>query len=249
MASFIPEGHQTLTGYPVVQDAAGLIEFLKTAFGAEEKLRTVGGGGGIHAEMRLADRMLMLGGGGKARPMAFHLSVPDVDATYERAVKAGAIATTPPTDQLWGERTANIEDPFGNRWYLGTRPGDTWFFEGMPVLQPYLHPVDAEPVIDFMRRSFGAEELGRRTSPEGKIIYTTLRMGDSTLEISEAQGPYQPMPSMFYLYVPDVDAAYKKALQAGATSISVPADQPYGDRTAAVSDPSSNSWYLATHLK
>jgi PhnB protein len=255
MSSFIPEGYRTLTGYPVVQNAAAMIVFLKVVFDAEEKFRAVGGAGGIHAEMRIGDCMLMVGGGGPdlkwsghSRPMAFHISVPDVDATFERAVKAGAIATTPPTDQPWGERTANIEDPFGNRWYIGTRIGATYFFEGLPTLQPYLHPVHAEPEIDFIRRAFNAEEIGRHTSPEGKILHTTLKIGDATLEMSEADGPYQPMPSTFYLYVQDVDAAYNKAIATGATSITAPADQSYGDRSAGVTDPFSNSWYMATHL-
>ena len=255
MASFIPEGHQTLTGYPVVQDAAGLIDFLKTAFDAEEKVRAIGGAGGIHAEMRLGDRILMLGGGGpdlkwagESRPMAFHLSVPDVDAKFERAIKAGAVAISAPADQFWGERTANVEDPFGNYWYLGTRIGKN-FIEGLPALQPYLHGERPERLVDFLSRAFGAEELGRYSSPEGEILHVTLKFGDSTLEISQAGGRYQPMPSMFYLYVPEVDAAYNKALEAGATSITPPADQAYGDRSAGVTDPFGNSWYMATHLE
>ncbi len=255
MGDYIPEGYRTLTGYPVVQDAAGLIDFLKTAFNAEEKFRTIGGAGGIHAEMRIGDSMLMLGGGGpdvawsgKSHPMAFHVSVPHVDTTFERAIKAGAIAITPPTDQFWGERTANIEDPFGNYWYIGTRMGDTWFFEGLPVLQPYLHPVHGAALIDFIRRAFDAEEMGRYTSPEGKIEHSTLKIGDATLEISEAAGPYQPMPGTFYLYVADADASYEKALQAGATSITPPTDQSYGDRSGGVTDPFGNRWYIATHL-
>jgi uncharacterized glyoxalase superfamily protein PhnB len=254
MSSFIPDGYRTLTGYPVVQSAADMIDFLKIVFDAEEKFRAIGGAGGIHAEMRIGDSMLMLGGGGPdlrwsghSRPMAFHISVPDVDATFERAIKAGAIATTPPTDQPWGERTANVEDPFGNRWYIGTRLGATYFFEGMPTLQPYLHGTHPAELIDFICRAFGAEELGRH-APDGEILHSTLKIVDATIEISVAGGPYQPMPSMFYLYVPNVDSAYDKALQAGATSIAAPADQAYGDRSAGVTDPFGNTWYMATHL-
>jgi PhnB protein len=57
------------------------------------------------------------------------------------------------------------------------------------------------------------------------------------------------MPTMFYLYVPDVEASYWRALNAGATSVQQPADQPYGDRTAAVKDVFGNQWYLATHIQ
>ena len=248
MASYIPEGFRTLTAYPVVLDAAAFIDFLKTVFSAEEKFRTTGGAGGIHAEMRIGDSMLMLGSGNTASPMAFHISAPDVDAAYQKALQASATSMSIPTDQAWGERTANIKDPFGNYWYIGTRKGEAFTFPGMPVLQPYLHPVNAAPLIDFIKRAFGAEEDGRFTTPAGKMEHATLRIGDATIEMSEADGPYQPMPSMFYLYVPDVDAAYKIALDAGGVSLSVPADQFYGDRTAAVKDPVGNSWYMATHL-
>jgi uncharacterized glyoxalase superfamily protein PhnB len=67
--------------------------------------------------------------------------------------------------------------------------------------------------------------------------------------MGEAHGPYQPMPTMFYLYVPNVDASYRRALEAGATSLSQPTDQPYGDRTAGVKDAFGNQWYLATQLR
>ena len=80
------------------------------------------------------------------------------------------------------------------------------------------------------------------------ILHTTLRIGDAGMELSEADGPYQPMPGMFYLYVPDVDASYNRAMAAGATTISVPADQSYGDRSGGVTDPFGNSWYMATHF-
>src|SRR5471032_822245 len=99
MADSVPNGSHTLTPYLVVQDAAAFVEFLKTVFGAEEVFRAIGGAGGIHAEMNIGGSKLMLGGGGpdlkwsgKSTPMAFHISVPDVDASYELAVKAGAIA-------------------------------------------------------------------------------------------------------------------------------------------------------------
>jgi uncharacterized glyoxalase superfamily protein PhnB len=76
-----------------------------------------------------------------------------------------------------------------------------------------------------------------------------IKVGDSHMEMGEAQGPYQPMKSMFYLYVPDVDTVYRKALAAGAKSLNEPADQPYGDRVGAVTDVFGNQWWIATHVK
>ena len=81
------------------------------------------------------------------------------------------------------------------------------------------------------------------------IHHTTIKIGNAHMEMGEAQGPYQPMPTMFYLYVEDCDALYKRALAAGATSISEPQDQPYGDRSGGVTDPFGNKWYIATHVK
>jgi PhnB protein len=54
---------------------------------------------------------------------------------------------------------------------------------------------------------------------------------------------------MFYLYVPDADALYARALQAGAASVHPVADQPYGDRSGGVKDPFGNTWYIATHIR
>ncbi len=76
-----------------------------------------------------------------------------------------------------------------------------------------------------------------------------MTIGDSVVEMGESNGPYLPMPTQFYLYVPDVDASYRRALEAGAASISEPADQPYGDRTAGVNDVFGNQWYFATQLR
>jgi PhnB protein len=67
--------------------------------------------------------------------------------------------------------------------------------------------------------------------------------------MGETQGKYPPMPTMFYLYVPDCDAVYQRALKAGATSISEPVDLPYGDRSGGVKDAFGNQWYIATHIK
>jgi len=104
-------------------------------------------------------------------------------------------------------------------------------------------------VMGFLKRAFGAEELGRHAAQDGVIHHLMLKIGTSYMEMGEAHGPYQPMQSMFYLYVPNCDAVYQRALAAGAKSIQEPADQPYGDRTSAVTDPFGNTWYIATHVK
>jgi len=81
-----------------------------------------------------------------------------------------------------------------------------------------------------LKRAFGAQELAKYPSPDGVIHHAEIRVGDSVIEMGEAHDRYQPMNTMFYLYVPDCDAVYRRALTAGATSMSGPIDQPYGDR-------------------
>ena len=252
----VPKGYRTVTPYIVAEDADGLIEFLKNTFGAKEKFRAVGSAGGRHAELHIEDSALMVGGGGAGLawkgtpiPSAFHIYVRDCDAVYQQALQQGATSITQPADQPYGERSAGIKDAAGNHWYIATYKGPNYKWEGAPTVQPYMHPLRAEPAMAFLKRAFGAQELGRHASPDGVIHHLMLKIGDSFMEMGEAQGPYQPMPAMYYLYVPDCDAVYRRALEAGATSMSEPVDQPYGDRSAGVKDVFGNQWYIATHIK
>ncbi len=252
-ASGIREGFHTVTPYITAHEAPELLNFVKQAFGAEELFRGTGSAGGMHAEVRIDDSMIMIGGGGAWRgtpmPTAIHLYVPDADAVYQRALELGATSTGEPMDQPYGERSAGVKDRAGNQWYIATAFGPRYIQEGLRAVNVYLHPRSAEQVIDFMKRGLGGEELARYASPEGVILHAQVRIGDSVIEMGEAHGPYQPMPTMFYLYVDDCDALYQRALQAGAASMSEPANQPYGDRTASVKDPFDNVWYMATHLE
>lgn len=252
----IPKGHRMVTPYLVVPDVDAVINLVKKTFGGEEIFRAVGSAGGYHCEVRVEDSMLMIGGGGagvawKGEPMlgAFHVYVRDCDAAYKRALEAGAKSLAAPADQEYGERSASIIDAAGNHWYIATYKDTGYKWEGAPTIQPYMHPLRAEPVVNFLKRAFAAEETGRYTSPDGVVHHTTIKVGDSHLEMGEAHGPYQPMKSMFYLYVPNVDDVYRTALAAGAKSMNEPADQPYGDRVGAVTDVFGNQWWIATHVK
>src|SRR5271170_3456571 len=232
-ASYMPEGYRTITPYLTVADAPQLINFVKQTFGAEETFRGTGSAGGVHCELRVGNTMLMVGGG-----------------TGEGSSWSGT-PVSEPADQPWGERMARVKDPAGNNWfiafptYLGKEKYDV---DDVQTVQAFLHPTKADPVIEFLKQAFGAEELGRAVSPEGLLLHTTIRIGDSTLEMSDAVGPFQPAPTTFYLYVADADGLYRRALDAGGTSVKEPADQSYGDRVAAVRDLAGNQWYLATHL-
>jgi uncharacterized glyoxalase superfamily protein PhnB len=253
----VPRGFHMVTPYIVTSDGDAMLEFAKNAFGAEVMLRAVGGeGGGIHGEVRIGDTMLMMGGGLVGKPFkaepkltALHVYVQDTDAAYKKALEAGAATIQPPQDHDYGERGASVKDPFGNFWYIATHKGESYVPKGMHNVNVYLHPLRAEPVIGFLKRAFGAQEIAKYASPDGVVHHAQIRVGDSMVEMGEAHGPYQPMPSMFYVYVPDCDALYRRALAAGAKSLHELADQPYGDRTGAVTDPFGNVWYLATHVR
>jgi PhnB protein len=252
----IPRGFRTVTPYLIAEDGPALMEFARQAFGAEETFRTVGSAGGLHGEVRIGDSMLMIGGGIPGREFhttpnthALHIYVEGVDAVYQKALAAGATVIDEPADQEYGERSASVKDPAGNYWYIATHKGETYIPKGLNNVNVYMHPLRAEPVIGFLKRAFGAQEMSKYASPDGVVHHAEIRVGDSVVEMGEAHGKYPPMPTMFYLYVPDADAMYRRALAAGATSIHEPADQPYGDRVGAVTDAFGNQWYVGTHIK
>jgi PhnB protein len=255
VAEAIREGFHTITPYLQVQRAADVLEFVKHAFGAIETFQTSDPGGGLrHAEARIGDSMVMLGGSPgmqfPERPASLHLYVPDADAVYERALQAGAVSLHEPVDQPYGDREGSVRDVGGNFWYIAThKAGAGHVPEGLRTVTPYLHPRGAAGLIDYLKDAFGAEEVARYQSPDGVIHHATVSIGDSALEMGEAHGPWQPMPPAIYLYVPDVDKVYERAVAAGGTSKQAPADQPYGDRNAHVEDPYGNTWYIATHKK
>ncbi len=252
----VPPGFRTVTPYMIAPDGDAMLAFAKQAFGAEETFRAIGGAGGIHGETRIGDTMLMMGGGipgepfnAKTNTTALHIYVEDTDAAYKKALQAGATSVGEPQDHEYGERGAGVKDPFGNYWYIATHQGENYIPKGLHNVNVYMHPLRAEPVISFLKRAFGAQELGKHASPDGVVHHAEIRVGDAVVEMGEAHGPYQPMQSMFYMYVPDCDAVYQRALAAGATSIQEPKDQPYGDRSGGVTDPFGNIWYIATHIK
>ncbi|PYX44127.1 MAG: hypothetical protein DMG79_21145 [Acidobacteria bacterium] len=182
-------------------------------------------------------------------PNALHVYVEDADAVCRKAVAAGATLIDEPRDQEYGERSGTVRDRAGNLWYIATAKGESPVPKGLHSVNPYLHPLRAEPVISFLKRAFNAQEVAKYASPDGVVHHAVIRVGDSVIEMGESHGKYERMPAMFYLYVPNVDDAYRQAIAAGATSLHEPADQFYGDRSSAVTDAFGNTWYIATHFK
>lgn len=121
--------------------------------------------------------------------------------------------------------------------------------DGYHTVTPYLIVQGADKLIDFLNRAFNATESDRVNRPDGGIMHSQVKIGDSIVMISDAcsEGGFHPMPTMIHLYVNDADTTYKRALLAGATSIMEPVDEFYGDRAAGVKDPTGNHWWIATH--
>jgi PhnB protein len=124
----IPDGYHSVTPYLVVQGVPTLIDFLKQAFDAQETMRMPRPDGAImHAEVRIGDSAVMMGEAmGEFKPMAgsIHLYVEDTDATYQRALQAGATSVMEPVDQFYGDRSAGVKDPVGNHWWIATHIED-----------------------------------------------------------------------------------------------------------------------------
>ena len=123
----IPDGYHTVTPFINVKGVAKMIDFLKSALGAEEVMRMPGPDGTVmHAEVSIGNSRLMLSEHTQGSPTtsSFYVYVSDVDSMYKRATGAGAQSVSQPTDQFWGDRMATVQDSFGNTWSLATHEED-----------------------------------------------------------------------------------------------------------------------------
>lgn len=127
-----------------------------------------------------------------------------------------------------------------------------------PTITPHLAISDVGAALDFYPKAFGAQERLRLTLPDGTIAHAEIVVGDDGLVTLgaalpmyqlEAPHPERSVQVAITVFGPDVDALYEQAVAAGATSMSEPADQFHGDRTAAVRCPFGHKWILATHLR
>ncbi len=112
--------------------------------------------------------------------------------------------------------------------------------EGWHSVTPRLVARDPAALVRFLAEAFGASGAYAADRP------SQLRIGDSIVMVS-GTGPRAATSSFLYLYVDDADAAYRRALAAGATSVEEPQETPYGDRRAMVTDPAGNDWQIATY--
>jgi PhnB protein len=121
--------------------------------------------------------------------------------------------------------------------------------EGYHTYTPYFVLEGASDFIEFVKKAFGGEEIYRFPAPGGKVGHAEVRVGDSVIMLADTNPEFPPSKMVSYLYVPDVDATYKKALAVGARSQREPANQFYGDRVCTVTDRWGNSWSIGTHVE
>ena len=130
--------------------------------------------------------------------------------------------------------------------------------EGMHTVTPNLTLRDAAKAIDFYKRALGAQEVARFPAPDGKSIWhAELKIGDSIFYVNDempgmsrpAPSAENPVPVTMWLHVKDCDAAFDRAIKAGAKELGKPTDMFWGDRCAGVLDPFGYMWSFSTHTK
>jgi PhnB protein len=129
--------------------------------------------------------------------------------------------------------------------------------EGYGTLTPYIVVNDAARAIDFYKRAFGATEVFRSKPANGKIAHAALKIGDSIFMLSDefpfgnckAPKTLGGTASSLWIYFADVDSAFKRAVEAGATANMQPMDMFWGDRFGQLTDPFGHVWALATHVE
>jgi PhnB protein len=128
--------------------------------------------------------------------------------------------------------------------------------EGFHTVTPQLTLDNAAETIEWYKRALGAEELTRALGPDGKVMHAELRIGDSKIMVNDAmmggKGPkaFGGSPASLWVYVPDCDSLFNRAIAAGAKTLPGPmgalADQFWGDRTGSFDDPAGYRWTVAT---
>jgi PhnB protein len=129
--------------------------------------------------------------------------------------------------------------------------------DGYHTLTPFLTVRDAARAIEFYKKAFGAEERGAAKSPDGKIMHAELKIGDSIIMLSDEFpefGALSPQSSGgagmgLHIYLDGVDAAFDRAVKAGAQVEMPVSDQFWGDRYGKLKDPFGHKWSIATHIK
>jgi PhnB protein len=121
--------------------------------------------------------------------------------------------------------------------------------EGYHSVTPYLIVKDADKLLQFVQKAFKAQVKEEHRNADGTIMHADVVIGDSHVMLGQAGGTWGEALGTLMVYVPDADATYKAALEAGGTSVQEMADQFYGDRSGGVQDPCGVTWWISTHVE
>jgi PhnB protein len=123
----------------------------------------------------------------------------------------------------------------------------SWKPQGYSDVSVYMMVEGAQGVVDFLKKTFDATELRRFDGKDAKIMHAELRVGDTVVMIADAGGAFPAFPVWLHVYVPDADATYKKALEAGGMAVQAPVRKEGDpDRRGGFKDPSGNTWWVST---
>jgi uncharacterized glyoxalase superfamily protein PhnB len=230
-----------------------------------------------HAQLTFGNGMVMLGsvtknefgsmikqpdevGGAETQSPCVLVQEQDMEPHYQRAKAAGAEIVMPLEHKEYGGSGYACKDLEGHLWYFGSY--NPWedgaagagsaakadvkhVRNGFGAVRPYVHGnVDLE---SFVKQVFDAQVLERTEFDHGGA-HLEVQIGDGVLVLEVGDRPMpSAKPGSIYVYVPDVDATYAKALKAGATSAAAPEDKSYEERGAGVKDRFGNTWWIATY--
>jgi PhnB protein len=121
--------------------------------------------------------------------------------------------------------------------------------KGYHTVNPFLIVEGAPKLIQFLKQTFDAKVEESVEGPDGRIAHAELTVGDSIIMMADATPKYGATAVHLYVYLENVDLTFKRALEAGASSVQEPANQFYGDRTAGVKDRAGNYWWIAQHVE
>ncbi len=121
--------------------------------------------------------------------------------------------------------------------------------EGYTAVTPWIISRDTARLLAFVEAAFGAEELARIPNEDGSIGHAEFRIGDAIVMGFDARPDWPDTPAFLRLYVDDGDAVHRRALAAGATSVTEMTEMPWGDRVGRVRDPLGNLWWIQTRIE